>query len=99
MLEPLLDIDDFDTTRDWVHVDDLSRRDDDARGHLSEVIRQLYSIGDVYALESALEELAAAFGLRLPKTPPKLILSNDVHGFAVHKILAMVVLPTGDENE
>lgn len=62
----------IDPTEDWVHIDELTKYDY-AEEHLKEVINQVYNIGNIYALEDALDNLAGIFEISLPNKNPKLI--------------------------
>ena len=79
MYEPPLEpSDDFDC------CDELTKYDD-VKEFLEEVIHQVYNIGNVDALEGALDELVNIFNLKLPRTKPKLIKKPDeLYDLAVH---------------
>lgn len=95
--EPPLEPDcDFNPTEDWVNVDELEKYDD-AKEHLEEVIHQLYNIGNVNALENAIEELANVFDVNLPNKEPKLCKKEDeMHDLSVQLITSKVNLPKID---
>ena len=70
MYEPPLEpFDDFDLMDEWVPVDELSKYDN-AKEFLKEVVNQIYYVGDVDALEDALDELTGVFDLKLPSKHP-----------------------------
>jgi len=72
MSETYCEFDAFDSMEDWVHVDELKKYDD-AKDQLEELIHQIYNIGNVNALEDALEDLAGIFDIKLPNKEPKLV--------------------------
>ena len=79
---PLEPYDDYDHM-DWVHVDELTKYDS-AKAHLEEVLHQVYNIGNVCALENALDELADVFDIKLPAKKPRLVKrADDLYDFSV----------------
>jgi len=74
-LEPYCD---FDPMDDWVHVDELNKYDD-AECYLKQVINQIYNVGNIDALEDALEELANVFDINLPNKQPIIAKMNEVY--------------------
>ena len=66
----------FDEMAEWVHIDELEKFDD-AKDYLKEVLNQFYNVGNINALESALEDLANIFEINLPIKEPKLVQKED----------------------
>lgn len=62
---------DYDPYEDYVHIDELEKYDE-AKGFLEEILRHIYTTGDIELLEDQLEELCAVFDLKIPKSAPKL---------------------------
>lgn len=74
---------DYDPYEDYVHIDELEKYDD-AKWQLEEILRHIYTTGDIQSMEDHLEELCAVFDLKIPETAPKIEKKrSDLFDFAV----------------
>lgn len=61
----------YDQYEDYVHIEELEKYND-AKGYLEEILRHIYTTGDIELLEDQLEELCSVFDIKIPKSSPKL---------------------------